>query len=59
MQAALLGVLTIAGLITPELLLVLTLFFGIVTAFNQPARLALASLLEDDGFLLARYLVAR
>jgi len=41
LQAAALGVLTLMGLMTPELLFVLTVFLGVVTAFNQPARLSL------------------
>lgn len=41
LQAVALFLLTLTGLITPELLLGLTLFLGIVAAFNQPARLAL------------------
>lgn len=41
MQALVLGVLTVMGLMTPELLFALTVFLGVVTAFNQPARLSL------------------
>lgn len=41
LQAAVLGVLTLMGLMTPELLFALTFFLGVVTAFNQPARLSL------------------
>ena len=40
-QALLLFGLTVAGAITIELLLALTLFLGIVVAANQPARMAL------------------
>ncbi len=42
LQAMVLFVLTITGLITVELLLALVLLGGIVVGFNQPARLALA-----------------
>ncbi len=41
LQAAVLFVLTASGLITIWLLLGLSLFLGVVAAFNQPARLAL------------------
>ncbi|MFN4089529.1 MAG: MFS transporter [Alphaproteobacteria bacterium] len=44
-QAVALGVLTLTGQITPELLFLLTLFFGIVTAFGQPSRLSLITVL--------------
>ena len=40
-QAVTLTVLTVAGLITVELLFLLTLATGVIAAFNQPARLAL------------------
>lgn len=44
-QAAALGALTLSGGITPEILFLLTLLFGIVTAFNQPSRLSLIAVL--------------
>ena len=40
-QALMLFALTVSDLMTPETLLGLTLWLGIVAAFNQPARLAL------------------
>lgn len=43
LQSVMLYLLTAAGAIGPECLLVLTFFGGAVTAFNQPARLALIS----------------
>ena len=43
LQAVALFILTATGLIDIWLLLALTLFLGIVTAFNQPARLAIIS----------------
>ena len=46
-EAALLAVLVYTGLITIELLLVLTLVLGIVNAFAQPSRLALILTLVD------------
>ena len=53
-QAAVLGAVTIAGLVTPEILVVLTLFFGAVTGFNQPARLSLvASLVRREDVAAA------
>ena len=50
LQALLLFALTASGAITIWLLLALSLFLGIVAAFNQPARLALISSLvpRDD-----------
>lgn len=49
-QALLLFGLTASGLITPLLLLLLTLTLGTIVAFNQPARLALVTSLvpRDD-----------
>ena len=49
-QALLLFALTAAGLMTPLLLLLLTLVLGTIVAFKQPARLALVSSLvsRDD-----------
>lgn len=44
-QAFVLGGLTLADSITPEILFLLTLVFGIVTAFNQPSRLSLIAVL--------------
>ncbi len=44
-QAVALGVLTLSDTITPEILFLLTLFFGIVTAFGQPSRLSLITVL--------------
>lgn len=41
LQSVLLAVLTIAGLMTPELLLVLVLIHGAIIAVHQPVRLAL------------------
>jgi len=41
LQAAALFLFTATGAINIELLLILTLFLGVVAAFNQPARLAL------------------
>ena len=53
-QATILTVLTVAGLITVEWLLALTLATGIVAAFNQPARLALIpSLVREDDLASA------
>ena len=53
-QALTLGALTLWGLMTPELLFLLTLFFGVVTAFNQPARLSLvASLVRREDIAAA------
>jgi MFS family permease len=40
-QAATLAVLTLTGLITIEILLVLVVFGGVVMSFNQPVRLAI------------------
>ena len=40
-QATALAVLTLTGLITIEMLLVLVVFGGVVMSFNQPARLAI------------------
>ena len=54
LQAAVLGVLTIAGMVTPEILFLLTLVFGILTGFNQPARLSLvASLVRREDIAAA------
>ncbi len=52
-QAAFLALLTYAGLITIEILLVLTLVLGAVNAVNQPARLALIPSLVDRANLPA------
>ena len=41
LQSALLAGLTLAGVMTPELLVALVLAHGVVISFNQPARLAL------------------
>lgn len=46
-QAALLALLTVAGVITVGWLLLLTVALGVVNAFNQPARLALIPSLVD------------
>ena len=40
-QAALLAGLTMSGIMTPELLILLVLGHGIILSFNQPARLAI------------------
>ncbi|MCP4330659.1 MAG: MFS transporter [Alphaproteobacteria bacterium] len=48
--------LTLAGVMTPWLLLALTLFYGLVAGFNQPSRLALVPSLvrpEDVGTAVA------
>lgn len=45
LQAAVLGILTLTGLISPWLLFGLTAFLGFVTGFNQPARLSLVPVL--------------
>jgi len=50
-QAVVLAALTYAGLITVELLFLLTLLLGAVAAVNQPARLALVSALVDRANL--------
>ena len=52
-QSIALLILTATGLINIWLLLVLTLFLGIVAAFNQPARLALVPQLVQPGDLPA------
>ncbi|HEX7966721.1 MAG TPA: MFS transporter [Stellaceae bacterium] len=52
-QAALLALLTYAGVITIEILLALTLVLGAVNAVNQPARLALIPNLVDRASLPA------
>ena len=41
LQSAVLAGLTLAGVMTPELLLALVLVHGVILSFNQPARLAL------------------
>lgn len=53
LQAAALFVLTATGLINMALLLALTLFLGVVAAFNQPARLALIPALVPRSDLTA------
>jgi MFS family permease len=53
LQAAALFVLTATGLINISLLLALTLFLGVVAAFNQPARLALVPALVPRSDLTA------
>jgi MFS family permease len=53
LQATALFLLTLTGLINMWLLLVLTLFLGIVAAFNQPARLALIPALVPRSDLTA------
>jgi MFS family permease len=53
LQAVVLFVLTATGLISIWLLLALTLFLGVVAAFNQPARLALIPALVDRSDLAA------
>jgi len=53
LQAAALFALTVSGLINIGLLLVLTLFGGVVAAFNQPARLALVPALVPRSDLTA------
>jgi MFS family permease len=50
-EAALLAVLVYTGLITIELLFVLTLVLGIFSAFAQPSRLALIPTLGDRAVL--------
>ncbi len=50
-QAALLAALTYSGLVTVELLFVLTLVLGAANAVNQPARLALIPNLVDRASL--------
>jgi MFS family permease len=52
-QAVMLFGLTVTGLINIWLLLALTLFLGVVAAFNQPARLALIPALVPPGDLTA------
>lgn len=44
-QSLLLGMLTIWQMVTPEILAVATLIYGVLTAFNQPARLSLVAAL--------------
>src|SRR3546814_11576578 len=41
--SAVLGIVTLAGAMTAELLVALTFFGGVVIGFNQPSRLALVS----------------
>ena len=53
LQAAILFILTATGLINICLLLLLTLFLGVVAAFNQPARLALIPALVPRSDLTA------
>jgi MFS family permease len=53
LQAITLFLLTATGLITIWLLLFLTLFLGVVVAFNQPARLALVPALVSRNDLAA------
>ena len=53
LQAVALFILTATGLINIWLLLVLTLFLGVVAAFNQPARLALIPALVPRSDLTA------
>lgn len=53
LQAVALFILTAAGLITIKLLFALTLFLGVVAAFNQPARLALVPALVPRSDLTA------
>jgi len=53
-QALMLFALTVSDLITPATLLGLTLWLGMVAAFNQPARLALIpSLVRDEDVAAA------
>ena len=53
-QALMLFALTVSGLMTPVILLGLTLWLGMVAAFNQPARLALIpSLVRDEDVAAA------
>ncbi len=52
-QAGLLALLTYGGIITIEILLVLTLVLGAINAINQPARLALIPNLVDRASLPA------
>lgn len=51
LQALALFGLTVTGLITIELLFVLTLFLGVITAFHQPVRLALVPSLVPREYL--------
>jgi predicted MFS family arabinose efflux permease len=54
LQALMLFALTVSDLMTPGLLLGLTLWLGMVAAFNQPARLALIpSLVRDEDVAAA------
>lgn len=53
-HAGLLAVLSALGLLTPGLILVLALIGGIITAFNQPFRMALLpSLVERENLISA------
>src|SRR3546814_3387288 len=47
--SAVLGIVTLAGAMTAELLVALTFFGGVVIGFNQPSRLALVSSLVPRG----------
>jgi MFS family permease len=52
-QAGLLAVFSALGLLSPELILALALVGGVITAFNQPFRMALLPSLVDRSHLIS------